>query len=493
MKFLGAEFMPQLDEGALLIETRRLPSVSLTQSVEIATMVEKVVREFPEVETVVTKIGRPDLATEAMGIYQGDVYVILKPKEQWTTVRTKEELIEKLDEKLKDAPGVVYNFTQPLAMRLDEVISGVKADVAVKLFGDDPATLEREARKIENVLRRVRGSADVQTEALGGAGELQIAVNRAEMARYGLRVEDLKELIETAIGGGAATEVIDGRKRFDVVVRLPEAQRKEIETIRALLVPAPGGERVTLGQVADIRTAEGPEVINREDAQRRIVIQSNVRGRDIGGFVAEAQSLIEREVKLPAGYYVTWGGEFENTERAMKRLYIVVPLALLLIFLLLYSTFNSLSYAALIIANVPFALVGGVAALWLRGMNLSLSTAVGFIALFGVAVLNGLVMVSHINGLRENGSKLREAVLEGAGARLRPVLMTALVASLGFVPMALSTAPGAEVQRPLATVVIGGLISSTLLTLFVLPTLYELIAEKPARESEPITRPTIPD
>jgi hypothetical protein len=233
IKFLGTEFMPQLDEGALLIETRRLPSVSLTQSVEIATMVEKVVREFPEVETVVTKIGRPDLATEAMGVYQGDVYVILKPKEQWTTVRTKEELIEKLDGKLKDAPGVVYNFTQPLAMRLDEVISGVKADVAVKLFGDDPATLEREARKIENILRRVRGSADVQTETLGGAGELQIAVNRAEMARYGLRVEDLKGLIETAIGGGAATEVIDGRRRFDVVVRLPETRRREIETIRA--------------------------------------------------------------------------------------------------------------------------------------------------------------------------------------------------------------------------------------------------------------------
>ncbi|HKQ90289.1 MAG TPA: CusA/CzcA family heavy metal efflux RND transporter [Blastocatellia bacterium] len=484
IKFLGTEFMPQLDEGALLIETRRLPSVSLTQSVEIATMVEKVVREFPEVETVVTKIGRPDLATEAMGIYQGDVYVILKPKEQWTTVKTKERLIEKLDEKLKDVPGVVYNFTQPLAMRLDEVISGVKADVAVKLFGDNPATLEREARKIENILRGVRGSADTQTEALGGAGELQIAVNRVEMARYGLRVEDVKELIETAVGGGVSTEVIDGRKRFDVIVRLPEARRKEVETIRALLVPTPGGERVTLGQVVDIRTASGPEVINREDAQRRIVIQSNVRGRDIGGFVAEAQSLIEREVKLPPGYYITWGGEFENTQRAMQRLYIVVPLALLLIFLLLYSTFNSLRYAALIIANVPFALVGGVAAVWLRGLNLSLSTAVGFIALFGVAVLNGVVMVSYINSLRENGSNLREAVLEGASARLRPVLMTALVASLGFVPMALSTAPGAEVQRPLATVVIGGLISSTLLTLFVLPMLYELIARKPARESE---------
>jgi cobalt-zinc-cadmium resistance protein CzcA len=478
IKFLGTEFMPQLDEGSLLIETRRLPSVSLTQSVEIAALVEKVVREFPEVETVVTKIGRPDLATEAMGVYQGDVYVILKPKEQWTTVRTKEELIEKLDDKLKDVPGVVYNFTQPLAMRLDEVISGVKADVAVKLFGDDPATLEREARKIEGVLGRVRGVADLQTEALGGAGELQIAVNRAEMARYGLRVEDVKELIETAIGGGVATEVIDGRRRFDVVARLPEARRKEIETIRALLVPTPGGERVTLGQVADIRTAEGPEVINREDAQRRIVIQSNVRGRDIGSFVAEAQALIEREIKLPAGYYITWGGEFENTQRAMKRLYVVVPLALLLIFLLLYSTFSSLRYAALIIANVPFALVGGIAAVWLRGFNLSLSTAVGFIALFGVAVLNGVVLVSHINSLRRKESKLREAVLEGAVARLRPVLMTALVASLGFVPMALSTAPGAEVQRPLATVVIGGLITSTLLTLFVLPTLYELIADK---------------
>jgi heavy metal efflux system protein len=482
IKFLGTEFMPQLDEGALLIETRRLPSVSLTQSVEIASMVEKVVREFPEVETVVTKLGRPDLATEAMGVYQGDVYVILKPKEQWTTARTKEELIEKFDEKLKDVPGVVYNFTQPLAMRLDEVISGVKADVAVKLFGDDPATLEREARKIENILRRVRGVADLQTEALGGAGELQIGVDRGEMARYGLRVEDVKELIETAVGGGVTTEVIDGRKRFDVVVRLPESQRKDIEMIRALLVPAPGGERVALGQVADIHTAEGPEVVNREDAQRRIVIQSNVRGRDIGSFVAEAQELIEREIGLPAGYYITWGGEFENTQRAMKRLYIVVPLALLLIFLLLYSMFNSLKYAALIIANVPFALVGGVAAVWLRGFNLSLSTAVGFIALFGVAVLNGVVLVSHINGLREkgreNGLKLREAVLEGAAARLRPVLMTALVASLGFVPMALSTAPGAEVQRPLATVVIGGLITSTLLTLFVLPTLYELIEEK---------------
>lgn len=490
MKYLGTEFMPQLDEGALLIETRRLPSISLTQSVDIATMVEKVVREFPEVETVVTKIGRPDLATEAMGLYQGDVYVILKPHEQWTTVKTKEELIAKLDERLKDVPGVVYNFTQPLAMRLDEVISGVKADVAVKLFGDDSAVLEREAKKIESALRRVRGAADVQTETLSGAGELQISVNRDEMARYGLRVEDVKQLIETAIGGGMATEVIDGRRRVDVVVRLPEVRRKEIETIRALLVPTPGGERVTLGQIVTFRTAEGPEVVNREDAQRRIVIQSNVRGRDIGSFVAEAQSLIDREVKLPVGYYLTWGGEFENQQRAMKRLYVVVPLALLLIFLLLYSTFNSFQQATLIIFNVPFALVGGVAALWLRGLNLNLSAAVGFIALFGVAVLNGVVMVSYINSLRDRGWPLRRAVLDGASARLRPVLMTALVASLGFIPMALSTAPGAEVQRPLATVVIGGLITATLLTLLVLPTLYELVVEKFGQMVESSASPT---
>ncbi|HEX4946940.1 MAG TPA: efflux RND transporter permease subunit, partial [Blastocatellia bacterium] len=496
MSKLGTEFMPQLDEGALLIETRKLPSVSLTESVEISTMVEKVVREFPEVETVVTKIGRPDLATEAMGIYQGDVYVILKPIEQWTTVKTKEALIEAFDEKLKGVPGIVYNFTQPLAMRLDEVISGVKADVAVKLFGDDFDALQQNAERIQKVLEKVQGSADVQIETLGGAGELHIEVNRSEMARYGLHVEDVKQVIETALGGQMATEVIDGRRRVNVVVKLPAARRRDNQAILSLLLPTPNGERISLAQVASIKTAEGPEVVNREDSQRRIVIQSNVRGRDIGSFVAEAQSLIEKEIKLPTGYYLTWGGEFENQQRAMQRLYIVVPLAILLIFLLLYSTFNSLKYATLIIVNLPFALVGGVAALWLRGLNLSLSSAVGFIALFGVAVLNGVVMVSYINQLREQGLSVHKAVLEGASSRLRPVLMTALVASLGFIPMALSTQPGAEVQRPLATVVIGGLITSTLLTLFVLPTLYEWVtsaAPQPqaavplTEEAEPIS------
>ncbi len=477
MSRLGTEFMPKLDEGQFLIETRRLPSVGLTQAVDISRMVEEALLEFPEVKNVVTKLGRPDLATDTMGVYQGDVYVILKPIEEWATAKTREGLIEAFDKKLQTVPGVAYNFTQPLEMRMDEVISGVRADVAVKLFGDDFAALESTAERIRRVLERVPGSADVQVEALSGAAEIQIELKRAEMARYGLHVEDVKQVIETSIGGKVATEVIDGRKRFDVVVRLPEAVRRDNQAILRMLLPTPNGEKISLAQVAAIKTAEGPEVVNREDAQRRIVIQSNVRGRDIGSFVAEAQAAIAKDVKLPTGYYVTWGGEFENQQRAMKRLYIVVPLAIGMIFLLLYSMFNSLKYATLIIVNLPFALVGGVAALWLRDLNLSLSSAVGFIALFGVAVLNGVVMVSYINQLREKGLPLSDAVLEGASSRLRPVLMTALVASLGFIPMALSTQPGAEVQRPLATVVIGGLITSTLLTLFVLPTLYEWISQ----------------
>jgi heavy metal efflux system protein len=475
MQRLGTEFMPKLDEGQLLIETRRLPSVSLTQAVDISRMVEQALLEFPEVKNVVTKLGRPDLATDTMGVYQGDVYVLLKPIEEWRTATTRDGLIEAFDKKLQTVPGVAYNFTQPLEMRMDEVISGVRADVALKLFGDDSAKLESEGERIRRVLARVPGAADVQVEALSGAGELQIQLNRAELARYGLHTDDVGQVIETALGGQVATQVIDGRKRFDVVVRLPESYRHDNTALAALLIPTPNGERITLGQIATIQTAEGPEVVNREDAQRRIVIQSNVRGRDIGSFVAEAQAAIEREVKLPAGYYVTWGGEFENQQRAMQRLYVVVPLAIFLIFLLLFASFGTLRHALLIIVNVPFALVGGVAALWLRDLNLSLSAAIGFIALFGVAVLNGVVMVSYINRLREDGIPLHEAVLDGAAARLRPVLMTALVASLGFIPMALSHAPGAEVQRPLATVVIGGLITSTLLTLLVLPTLYEWI------------------
>lgn len=477
LAFIGTEFMPRLDEGSILIETRKLPSISLTESVAISRRIEQVIKKFPEVDSVITKIGRPDLATEAMGIHQGDVYVMLKPQDDWTTGRDKEDLIAALDNELSRLPGVSYNFTQPMAMRLDETISGVKADVAVKLFGEDLEILESRAGEIARVLERVPGAADVQAETITGSAQLQIRLDRERLAKYGLNVADLQYLIETAIGGKVATTLIDGQRRFDVLVRFAPELRTDPEQIAGLPVIAPAGERLTLRDVADVRIERAADLISRENNQRRIVIQSNVRGRDIGSFVDDARQLISSSVTLPPGYLMTWGGQFENQERATRRLFIVVPLALLLIFALLYLMFGSVRYSLIIILNVPFAAVGGIAALWLRGLNFNLSGSIGFIALFGVAVLNGVVLISYFNKLREDGRSLAEAVREGARTRLRPVLMTALVAGLGFIPMALSSEPGSEVQRPLATVVVGGLVTSTLLTLFVLPLIY-LIAER---------------
>ena len=479
--FIGTEFMPRLDEGSILIETRKLPSVALSESINISRQVEDIVRRFPEVESVTTKLGRPDLATEAMGIHQGDVYVILKPHEEWPRHQTKDELIAAMSAELSKLPGVDYNFTQPMAMRLDETVSGVKADVAVKLFGEDLNILEEKATEIARVLTRVSGAADVQAEALSGAAQLQILVRRDQIARYGLNVSDVSDLIETALGGRVATTLIDGQKRFDIVVRFPENLRDNPDPIAQLPLTAPGGERLRLADVADVSVTRGPDIISRENNQRRIVIQANVRGRDIGSFVADSQRVISSNVALPTGYFITWGGQFENQQRAARRGYIAVPLALFLIITLLIVMFGSLKHSLLIVLNVPFALVGGVAILWLRGLNLSLSASIGFIALFGIAVLNGVVLIAYINKLREDGRSLDEAVREGSRVRLRPVLMTALVASLGFVPMAISTSPGSEVQRPLATVVIGGLVTSTLLTLLVLPVLYRLFE----RESQP--------
>ncbi|MGE0823054.1 MAG: efflux RND transporter permease subunit [Candidatus Binatia bacterium] len=472
---LGTEFMSRLDEGSILIETRKLPSVSLTESVEISTQIERLLLRFPEVKQIVTKMGRPDLATEAMGIYQGDVYVLLHPMDEWKSGWTKEELIEAMAETLGEMPGVGFNFTQPMAMRLDEVVSGVKADVAVKVFGPEAAVLERIGEQVRQVLARVRGAADLQVETLSGAAQLRIDVKREEIARYGLNVADVQEMVERGIGGGVASEVLDGVRRFGVVVRFPEELRTDPEAIRKMLLTAPGGERVPLGRVATVETVQGLEVINREDGERRLVVQTNVRGRDVGSFVAEAEERIAAAVKMPEGYHVRWGGQFENQQRATRRLALVIPLSLAIIFILLFVTFGSVRQALLVIVNVPFALVGGIAALWLREINLNLSAAVGFIALFGIAVLNGVVLISAVNHLREEGGVLREAILTGAGQRLRPVLMTALVAALGFVPMAISHGAGAEVQRPLATVVIGGILTSTLLTLIVLPCLYELV------------------
>ncbi|GAB4241184.1 MAG: CusA/CzcA family heavy metal efflux RND transporter [Acidobacteriota bacterium] len=478
LAFIGTEFMPRLDEGSLLIETRKLQSVSLEESVKISTQIERVIKEFPEVESVVTKIGRPDLATEAMGIYQGDVYVRLRPREEWTTAHDLEGLIEAFDRKLSVFPGVAYNFTQPMAMRLDEVVSGVKADVAVKLFGEDQGVLTRKAAEILRILARVPGAADAQMETLTGALEWRVIPDRRRLARYGLNVSDVGELVRAAVEGIQVSEFVDGQRRFGIVVRLPETYRRSREALLGLQVVAPGGELVELGQIAKIETATAPEVISRENAQRRIVVQCNVRGRDLGSFVQEAQQRIREAIDLPPGYYLEWGGQFENQQRAMARLAIVLPLAILIIFALLFATFDSVKQSLLILMNVPFAAVGGIAALWLRDLNLNLSASIGFIAVFGVAVLNAVVLVSQFNRLVESGRTVRQAIVEGATMRLRPVLMTALVASLGFVPMATATSAGAEVQRPLATVVIGGLITATILTLLVLPTLYSLCCER---------------
>jgi cobalt-zinc-cadmium resistance protein CzcA len=472
--YLGSEFIPRLDEGALAIEARMLPSVSLTQSVKTFTEAEKVLRRFPEVTKVVTKIGRAEVATDPMSVDAADVYIELKPHSEWTTARTSEELIEKMSEALKkEVPGgASFGFSQPIQLRVAELISGVRSDVAIKLFGDDLDTLKIMADKIAAAVSKVPGAEDVKAEATTGLPQLQIKVDRGRVARYGLNVEDVNDLVESIVAGKDAGQVFEGEQRFNMVVRLHDSASRDIESIKNLLVAAPNGGRIPLAELADIALVEGPAQISREDTRRRIGIELNVRGRDIGSFVEEAQRVIARDVQIPSGYYLTWGGQFENLERASARLLIVVPLALFLIFVLLFSTFNSVKQAILIYTGIPFAIVGGIFALFLRGMPFSISAGVGFIALFGVAVLNGVVMVSYINHLREEGQSVKDAVREGAMTRLRPVLMTALVASLGFIPMALGSGAGAEVQRPLATVVIGGLITSTLLTLLILPTLY---------------------
>ncbi len=470
--FLGTEFMPRLDEGSILVQTFKAPSVSVSESVDMNLEVERTLQRFPEITQIVSKMGRPDLATEAMGVYETDVYVNLLPRNQWTTAETKEGLIEAMAAALDELPGMVYNFTQPMAMRLDETVSGVRADVAVKIFGDDVATLEREADRVLAVLRTVPGAADAQRQIFSGAAEWRIDIQREKIARYGLNVSDVRETVETAIHGMQATEIIEGRRRFQAVIRFPENVRGSRRALGDVLLEAPGGEVVRLAQVANIVESDSPEAVNRENGQRRIVVQCNVRGRDLGGFVEEAQATIAREVTLPTGYYVTWGGQFEHQERAMRRLSLITPAILLGIFFILYSTFGSVGQATLVLMLAPFAAVGGTLALWLRDINLNVSASVGFIAVFGVAILNGLVLVSTINRKLDSGLELRSALLEAAGTRLRPVIMTSVVAALGFLPMALATSTGAEVQRPLATVVIGGLITSTALTLLLTPTLF---------------------
>jgi cobalt-zinc-cadmium resistance protein CzcA len=474
--FLGTEFMPKLDEGALMIETRRLPSTSLPEGMRIAREVEQALMPFPEVTGVVTKMGRPELATETMGLYAGDVYVNLRPREMWNA-RSPEELVTRMDAALREIPGIDYNFTAPMAMRLDEAISGVRTELGVKVFGDDLSILQQKAAEIREAIAATRGAADVSVDVSAGAQQIELELDRGALARYGLNVADVREAVETGVGGSEATEIIDGRRRFPVVVRLGPDYRDSSEAIGRLLITTPSGAKLALSQVAHARLVEGPERINHENGQRVVIVQSNVRGRDLGGFATDVQREVSRRVTLPDGYSVSYGGQFENQQRATRRLAVIVPLVLLLIAGFLYASFGQARQAILVMLDVPFALVGGIAALWLRGLNLNLSASIGFIALFGVAVLNGVVLLAYINQLRDAGTPLRQAVREGSGVRLRPVLMTALVASFGFLPMALSTSPGSEVQRPLATVVIGGLVTSTALTLLVLPVLYEWLEE----------------
>lgn len=470
---LGSEFIPRLDEGALALQVQQLPSVSLTQSVKTVTEVEKVLKSFPEVTKVVSKTGRAEVATDPMSIDFSDLYVELKPHSEWTTTHDKAELVEKMSAELeKRVPNASFSFSQPIELRVAELISGVRSDIAIKLFGDDLDVLKATADQIGASVGRVSGAEDVKVEATTGLPQLQIKPDRAAIARYGINVEEVNDLVEAIVAGKEAGTVYEGEQRFNMVVRLADVASQDVETIRNLTVAAPSGARIPLEQLADIKLVEGPAQISREDTRRRIGVELNVRGRDIGSFVEEAQARIQREVQIPPGYYLTWGGTFENLQRASGRLMIVVPLALFLIFVLLFTTFGSVRQALLIYTGIPFAIVGGIFALFMRGMPFSISAGVGFIALFGVAVLNGVVMVSYINTLREEGRSISDAVHEGAMTRLRPVLMTALVASLGFIPMALGTGAGAEVQRPLATVVIGGLVTSTLLTLLILPTLY---------------------
>jgi heavy metal efflux system protein len=485
-RFLGSEFIPQLDEGSILVQMYRLPGISLNESLHGNEIIEKVLREFPEVESVMSRTGRPEVATDPMALDQSDVYVFLKPVSAWPRQRAKADLIDEMRKRLQShAPGAAYSFSQPIQMRMQELTeAGLRSDIAVKVFGSDLNVLKQKADEIAAIVEQVPGSSDVRAERVAGLPYLRIHIRRDAIARHGLDARDVLGTIES-MGGKVVGQVVEGNRRFPLQIRLQESNRNSIEAIRNIKVGDAEGHFIPLSQLTDVIEEEGPAQISRENVQRRISVEVNVRGRDLGGFVAEAREAVARKARLPAGYSVEWGGQFEQLQSATRRLAVAVPVALLLIFSMLYLNFHSFRAATLIILNIPLAATGGVAALLIRGMPFSVSAGVGFIALFGIAVLNGVVLITYISELRARADDIAAAVFAGAMTRLRPVLMTALVASLGFIPMALSQGAGAEVQRPLATVVIGGLLTSTLLTLLVLPTVYLWLEERLA-ERDPL-------
>jgi cobalt-zinc-cadmium resistance protein CzcA len=500
---LGSEFVPRLSEGTVVINTVRLAEVSLTESVRYGSQLERVLKQkFPdEVRHVWTRTGTAEVATDPMGIELSDVFMTLQPRKRWKRASTQEELVNEMKAELADMPGMRMAFLQPIEMRVNEMIAGVRSDVGIKLFGDDLDLLKAKARELEGHVRAIPGAADVTVEQVTGQPVLEVTVDRAAIARYGIPAHEVLDVVE-AVGNRKTGEVREGERRFDLAVRLSDEFRDDPARLATVLVTAPGGERVPLGRLATIREVSGPTTIQREWGKRRIVVQANVRGRDLGGFVGEVRRTLEDKVELPSGYFLRFGGQFENLERAQARLLIVVPIALALIFGLLYVTYRRVLDSVRIFAGVPFAMVGGVLALLVRGLPFSISAAVGFIALSGVSVLGDMVLVSRVRQLLNRGMELHDAIREGALSRLRPVLMTSAVAAIGFLPMALNTGVGAEVQRPLATVVIGGILSSTLLTLVVLPVLYSvfgagqrtedgLSSEEPGEEgSSPGQEPT---
>ncbi len=468
----GVEFVPKLDEGDLAIQAVRLPSVSLETSLEMTKAMERTLKKFPQVESVISKTGRPEIANDPMGVHQTDILIRMKPVSEWPEPVEKSVLVEQMQAALeRDVPGNAFSFTQPIELRVQELVAGVRSDVGLSLYGDDLKVLAAEGDKIVRALNKVPGAADVQAQQIAGLPYLRIRIRRDEIARYGINSGDVLNAI-SVIGGQPVGEVFEGQRRFPLQVRLAPEWRKDVEKLRQIRIDDPMGRQIPISQLADIFLEDGPSEISRHAIRRRLLIQCNVRGRDLAGFVGEAQKVVGQEVKLPAGYSLAWGGQFKNLQEANKRLMIAVPVALFLIFSLLYVTFNSVKLTLLIYLNVPIAATGGILALWFRDMPFSISAGVGFIALFGIAVMNGVVLIEHIRHLRTHGHDQQTSVVTGSLDRLRPVLMTATCGALGFVPMALSGSAGAEVQRPLATVVIGGLVTCTLLTLLVLPAIY---------------------
>ncbi len=483
LPFLGSEFTPRLNEGDLLVRATMAPSISLEESRETMLRFERrMMEKFPEVERIVTRVGRGEVGAHADPVNSAEAFVALKPQDQWVTASVPDELYEKMSHAFESFPGAQFNFTQPIAAAVDELLTGTKAELAIKIFGQDMEVLKEKAAEIEAVIRDVPGSSDVQKDQVAGTPQLRIMVDRQAISRYGINVEDVQNVISTAVGGEEAGQIFEGIRRFDIYVRFAKEARDDIDAIRHLLIAAPGGAKIPLDELAKIEEIVGPRQITRENNQRFITVQCNVRGRDIGSFVEAGQQAIADNVQMPPGYLVSWGGQFELQQQANKRLALVVPVTLLIVVLLLFSNFNSLKNTFLILLNIPLALVGGVVGLWLTGQNLSVPASVGFIALFGIALENGMVLVTYLNQLLRDGISIDEASIQGACMRLRAVLMTAVTTALGLIPLLFSSGTGSEVQRPLATVVVGGLVTSTILTLLVIPALYRWFAIKTEQE-----------